>query len=383
MLAVDDVNAAGGVDGRMLQLEVRDSNSGSERGFSELERLLVDDGVSYLIGPEEYQMSLDVVGAVKRNDVLHIMPGFTSPTITDSGRKGAWLRLAPSAYLMGCALATKAVQNGVERMRTIAAGDDYHLELASVFSSAFSTFDGRAFPTISVRSDQSSYTRDIARLNRYDADATQVLAYPGTAATIVREMSRSADVVWYFSPLARDEALLLNVPEGVLEDAIGVSPSLTSNVECDTGEGVDAEEASVLLCEGDAAERFARYYAEEWGVESTTAAAHYYYDAVIMLALRLEQAAADGLHDPTPQELLPYFIERSEEAERVAWDSLEEGLQHARLGEQLVYLGAAGEYEFNRRGQNTRAIIDTWVVNDKHRFAARESVVCQIDLIGD
>lgn len=377
MLAVEDVNRAGGVDGRMLHLEVKDSNSGSARGLAAARELL--ENVSYFVGPEEDHMALGLVGDVKRLDRFHLQPAFTSPTITESGSKGAWLRLVPSAVAMGCALATKAVADGVVSTRTIAARDDYHLELASVFSSTFSSLDGRAYPTVTVSSGESSYKKAISQVNRFDAEATLMLAYPGTAATIIKEMSRTQHVRWYLSPLLRDDALLANVPEGILDESVGVSPSLASDEECGRDEGLGGE-SNHVDCAADAAARFARYYSERWGVAEPLSATHFYYDAIILLALALEQAAADGLSDPKPQALLPYLTDSSGGTERVAWDSLDEGLALARRGERLQYDGAAGEYTFSRRGHNLRAVVDTWVVDGQHRFRERESVVCRLPL---
>lgn len=379
MLAVEDVNRAGGISGRPLHLEVKDSNSGSDRGLADARQLLEE--VSYFVGPEEDHMALDLVGDVKRLDRLNLQPAFTSPTITESGSKGAWLRLVPSALAMGCALATKAIDDGIASTRTIAARDDYHLELATVFSSTFSNLDGRAYPTVTVASDESSYKKAIAQVSKFDADATLMLAYPATAATIIKEMSRTEDIRWYLSPLLRDDALLANVPEGILENSVGVSPSLASDSECEAlGVGGMGGTSTSFDCDAHAADRFAAYYSERWDVEDTLAAAHFYYDAIILLALALEQAAADGLTAPRPQEVLPYLTGLSDGEDRVAWDSLGEALELAREGDSIHYVGAAGEYTFNRRGHNLRAIVDTWVVDGEHRFRERESVVCRLPL---
>jgi ABC-type branched-subunit amino acid transport system substrate-binding protein len=382
MMAVEQVNDAGGVNGRLLHLKVRDSNSGSDRGLTELGRLLDDDEVSYLVGPEEDHLALDMVAKVKSHDVLHLLPSFASPTITDSGSRGAWLRLAPSALTIGCALATKAFDDGTETTRTIAARDDYHLELATVFSSALSNLGGRAFPTVTVASGESSYKKAISQVNRYEADATLMLAYPGTAATIIKEMSRGTEVRWYFSPMLRDDALLSNLPAGSIEDAVGVSPSLSSNADCNIESSLGGADGGTtsIRCSADSAARFAAHYAKRWDGTAPIKSAHFYYDAVILLALSLERAAADGADDPSPQELLPYFTHRSEDDETIAWDSLEEGLELAKDRTDVRYVGAAGEYEFNARGQNIRAIVDTWVIDGDHQFADRESAVCRIAL---
>jgi len=380
MLAVEDVNRAGGVSGRQLHLEVKDSNSGSDRGLAEARALL--ERVDYFVGPEEDHLALDLVGDVKRLDRLNLQAAFTSPTVTESGSKGAWLRLTPSAVTMGCAMATKAIDDGITSARTIAARDDYHLELASIFSATFGNLDGRAYPVVTVKSGESSYKKAIAQVSKYDADATLMLAYPGTAATIIKEMSRTQDVRWYLSPLLRDDALLANVPEGVLTDSVGLSPTFASNSECEetAGGGGLGGESGHFDCEPSAADRFDRHYAERWDVDDTLPAAHFYYDAVVLLALALEEANAAGNSDPRPQELLPYLTELSDGIEQVAWDSLDEGLELAKDGVDIHYLGAAGEYSFNRRGHNLRALVDTWVVDGKHRFVDRDSVVCRLPI---
>src|SRR5262245_58722307 len=57
LLAIEDVNRAGGVSGRPLRLISRDSNSGSQRGFDDVLDLLYNEQVRYLIGPEETELS--------------------------------------------------------------------------------------------------------------------------------------------------------------------------------------------------------------------------------------------------------------------------------------------------------------------------------------
>jgi hypothetical protein len=205
-----------------------------------------------------------------------------------------------------------------------------------------------------------------------------MLAYPGTAATIIKEMSRTENVRWYLSPLLRDDALLANLPEGTVADSVGVSPTFASNAECVGGLGGLGGDTGSVTCEAGGADRFARHYAERWDVDSPLKAAHFYYDSIILLALALEQAAAAGESQPRPQVLLPYLTELSSGTEQIAWDSLDEGLALARNGVDLHYVGAAGEYSFNRRGHNMRALVDTWVIDGEHRFRERESVVCRL-----
>ncbi len=372
-LAIEDVNAAGGVNGRPLYLKVRDTNSGSERGLNALLDLLYEDQVAYLVGPEEDHLALEVVRDIKDLDVVHLLPGYASPAITDSGGRGAWVRLATSPRALGCGLATAAFEDGARTARIIATRDDFHLELATLFGSTFVNLGGRTLPTVTVQAGELSYARAVSQVERYDADVTVLLTYPGTAASIITEMDRGQNSKWYFSPMLRDEAFLWNVAPELVEDSVGASPSLTENEDCrSTGD------AGRYSCTYSRTDTFQEHFAERWDGAAPLPAAHFYYDSVLLLALALEAAAAQGIDNPRPRQILPYFTATTRAAgEPASWSELEQALQLAAGDDGMHFIGAAGEYDFNERGQNLRSMVTTWIVNEE-RFTETQSVSCDL-----
>ncbi|HYQ17807.1 MAG TPA: ABC transporter substrate-binding protein, partial [Polyangiaceae bacterium] len=125
LLAVADVNAAGGIGGQRLRLVTRDSNSGSERGLDQLLQLLYTDKVSYLIGPEETELAQEVVPDIKGKNVLEILPGYAAPSIEHPGKRGAWLRLAPSTEAFACAMGKQTIRDGAKTVNALVTTDDY------------------------------------------------------------------------------------------------------------------------------------------------------------------------------------------------------------------------------------------------------------------
>lgn len=378
-LAIEDVNRAGGVAGRPLKLVVRDTNSGSERGLHELLALLYEDEVRYLIGPEEDHLALEVVRDVKGLDVMHLLPGYSAPTITDSGDAGAWIRLTPSPRAMGCALATKAYEDGIRIVRTIATRDDYHLEFSTIFSSTFGRLGGRAMPTVTVEAGASSYSSAVSRVADYEADATLLLGYPAAGASIVAEMAERGFTRWYLSPMLHDEAFVWNAPEGLIDGSVGASPSLSHGSEC---EDISQDEAVVMRCGRASADAFIEHFAERWYGGHPLPVAHFYYDTVVLLALSLRAAEAAGLGDPRPGQLLPYIKLVSSGDDALSWQRLDEAL--ARAAEQLPtnYIGAAGEYDFNDRGQNVRGVVSSWSIEDD-QIDEGDSVSCTLRALND
>lgn len=146
ILAIEDVNRAGGIDGTPLRLVIRDSNSGSDRRMNELLTLLFEDHIKYLVGPEEDQLVTDIVRDVKALDVLNVLAGFAAPGVKRSTPTGAWLRLAPSAYATACAFSGHAALiDEVNSANALTTGEDFDALLSSVFTSQSANL--RALPS--------------------------------------------------------------------------------------------------------------------------------------------------------------------------------------------------------------------------------------------
>ena len=148
LLAVADVNAAGGVNGKQLRLVTRDSNSGSDRGLEQLLQLLYTDKVAYLIGPEETELAKEVVPDIKGLNVLQLLPGYAAPSIQHSGSRGGWIRLAPSTDAFACAMGKQAIRDGATSVNALVTSDDYSPTLASDFTSRFGSLGGKSLPSV-------------------------------------------------------------------------------------------------------------------------------------------------------------------------------------------------------------------------------------------
>lgn len=358
LLAVADVNAAGGVNGRRLRLITRDSNSGSERGFQELLELLYNDGVAYLIGPEETELAKAVVPDIKGLNVLQLLPGYASPSIEHTGARGAWIRLAPSTSAFACAMGKQAIREGATSVNALVTVDDYSPALASAFTSRFGSLGGKSLPSVTAPIGASSYARQVAQVIDYGADLTLLMAPPASAATITTEWTiggrRGA---WYLSPLLRAESFLENIPFGTLNGSLGLSPSSSLAGECAPSESEE------LTCAHGNSQAFSAHFAGYWQGDRPFPAASYYYDAMILLALGLTKGLSEEGKLPSIRALHADIraLGRAD-AEPVRWNSLRGPLTEVRLGSQVRYVGAAAEYEFDKYGAAQHSLFDTWTI---------------------
>jgi hypothetical protein len=137
-------------------------------------------------------------------------------------------------------------------------------------------------------------------------------------------------------------------------------------------------------CRQDNFDEFSSHFTEFGGDDRPMLASLFYYDAVVLLALGLTAAAADGQPNPTPVELRSYIRRIAEPpGKTVSWRRIADGLNWAGQGQDIAYSGAAAQYQFDERisgasyGLAQHPLIDIWSIEDfEFRYRATISVKC-------
>jgi branched-chain amino acid transport system substrate-binding protein len=179
-LAVQEVNAAGGVHGRMLELVILDDSATAEGAVAAARQLAADPAVVAVVGHLTSGATLAAApiygGALP---VAVISPSASSPLLTDAG---PWVfRVCPTDALHGARLASWAR----ERLRAGSAGiiyinDDYGRGVRDVFVEAFSRAGGDIVTSDPYLDDLPSFRPYLERLQR--RGGADVLLIAGTRA---------------------------------------------------------------------------------------------------------------------------------------------------------------------------------------------------------
>lgn len=116
LLKVDEVNQAGGIDGRPIELLVHDNQGDTERCKHILEGM-IEDGVHFIVGPLLSQMAEATVEAVKGRNVLVVTPTMSTDYLT--GRDDNIVRTASTTARQGVQLANHAKSRGIKRVSAV------------------------------------------------------------------------------------------------------------------------------------------------------------------------------------------------------------------------------------------------------------------------
>ncbi len=82
--AVADINAAGGILGQQISLEVGDDAADPKQGVSVANKF-VGDQVAFVVGHFNSGVTMPASDVYAENNILQITPGSTNPQVTDRG----------------------------------------------------------------------------------------------------------------------------------------------------------------------------------------------------------------------------------------------------------------------------------------------------------
>ena len=129
-LAVKDINDAGGVNGKQVEVTNSDSGDTSTDTASQSVDRLLSNNVDAIIGAASSSVSLSVIDKITGAGVLQISPANTSHELTDYADKGLYFRTAPPDVLQGRVLGDLILADGNTTLGILALQDSYGTGLA-------------------------------------------------------------------------------------------------------------------------------------------------------------------------------------------------------------------------------------------------------------
>ena len=147
-MALTEINAAGGVLGRRVELVVGDTGTDPEQAVAAAARLR-DEGVAAFIGPIISSATLRVAAEVAVPAGLPLVsPASTAPEISGLEDDGLVWRTAVSDAFKGEIVARYAYRTGSRRAGIIHLDSDFGRGLASRFTAAFTALGGEVVNTV-------------------------------------------------------------------------------------------------------------------------------------------------------------------------------------------------------------------------------------------
>ncbi|SDX62706.1 amino acid/amide ABC transporter substrate-binding protein, HAAT family (TC 3.A.1.4.-) [Modestobacter sp. DSM 44400] len=185
-LAIQDINAAGGVLGNPVQLVEGDSGDASTDTASQTVDRELQQGVNAIIGAASSGVSLTVINKITGAGVLEFSPANTSDQFTTYDDKGLYFRTAPPDVLQARALADLIEQDGNNTVGILALNDPYGTGLAENLKNNL-VADGlpeESVKTVIYDPQAANFDSEVQQMAQFNPDAIVVIGFEESSRII-------------------------------------------------------------------------------------------------------------------------------------------------------------------------------------------------------
>ena len=185
-LAVDEINAAGGINGRMLELVVEDSKCNAQDAITAYNKLTDVDGVKIILGTSCSGAMLGAAPLADEEGVVLFSGLATNPDIAEAG--DYIFRTAMSDAQLGIDTGNLLWADGIRTLATINESTDYAEGVRRESVAQFEKRGGQVVAEERYPSDTTDYRSQLTKLLNENPDALHVAAQAEFAGgTIVKQ----------------------------------------------------------------------------------------------------------------------------------------------------------------------------------------------------
>jgi branched-chain amino acid transport system substrate-binding protein len=340
-MAVDTINAAGGLLGKQLELVVRDTATSPDVGRDAASKLVELDKVVAIVGALSSGVTLAASSVTIPAEVVLISPASTAPSIPALDDNDYVFRTVVSDEVQGVVLGRLAVILNYNRISVTYVNNDYGKGLAETFKSTFESLGGQVLAMVAYEENKPSYRGEVDKLLSKNPQAIVMISYPVDGN---KQIVEAVEAGYQGSFLMTD---------GMKGEGVAPGPGCSS-----AGNPGPLEGAYGTVASGGfkSAEFEAAYDAGGYGPSTIP----YYdkaYDAVMLIALAIVRAGeATG---PAIRDNLRAVANAPGEV--VFFDEWEKAVSLLQQGKEINYQGAAGAVDFKDTG-DVEGNIEIWKV---------------------
>lgn len=274
-LAAAEINAAGGVNARPVELITQDVGSDTSTAAGAVRKLLASD-VDAIVGPASSNIALNVLGSIVEAGVVSCSPTAAAISLTQFPTHGLFFRTIPSDAVQAAAMADVIDQSGRRSTAVFYPNDDYGKAFFQQLNAALvgHGIDVTPAPFDPASADLSSVV--VAALGANPAVLAIVSDSAGGTRVLAALRLLTANQPSLIRPIVVNDPLR----RADIAGTIGTTAPLLSQIKGTSPDSAPASEA------------FSKDFAAKFpGLPSTYAA--YAYDCTNLLAIASQAARSD------------------------------------------------------------------------------------------
>lgn len=331
-LAVEDINAAGGVLDEKVVLTGGDEAGDPTIAGQTVDRLLGEQ-VDAVIGPISSAISLSVIDKITGAGALQCAGSNTSKTFTDYDDKGMYFRTIPANIKQGPVLAQAIIGEGASRVAVLVRNDDYGQSLSQSLVENLKEEGAEVVANVPYDPAATTFSAEVAEVRETSPDAVVVIAFQ-EGATILRTLIENS--------LGPAEVNIFGT-DGM---SLGILAATVNEKDPGVLEGMQATQAS---SQNDP--KFLERLVTAKPQVKITNFAPYHYDCVVTIALAAVAADSDA-----PGEIAANMVAVTRDGEKCT--DYRQCADLLEAGKDIDFDGVSGPLDFVEVGEPQIGLFD-------------------------
>lgn len=337
-LAIEEINAAGGVNGKPVTKIHTDSGDAKTDIASQSVDKLLQQKADAVVGAASSGVSLTVIDKIVNAGVIHFSPANTSPTFTTYNDKGLYFRTAPSDVLQGRVLGDLMIQDGSDSIAILNRQDSYGTGLAAEVKKSVEGGGGTIAAEVAYDPSAADFAADVAKIKAAKPAALALISFEETKKIIpeLKKQGLGPDKIKIYFVDGNLADYSKDFPKGTLTGVKGTQPGAAVSEDL---------RAKLLKINPDL---------KDWNYAPES------YDAAILLAL-----AAVAAKDDDGKAVAAKLPEVSKGGEKCK--DFKACADLLAAGKDIDFDGLSGPIEFSDAGDPTEATMGIYEYDDTNK----------------
>jgi len=199
-LAVEDINAAGGVLGKQVELISEDGATNPDTGFDRVKKLVEIDGVQVIVGPMITPTSELAMAYAKEHEIPLITMSATGIALSEAEGTEWYFRTCLRDDAQGRLLADIVMDQGYSKLATIVLDNTYGIGLEIGITDGLEEAGWNGEHEVAIRYDitKQDYRTELQQIADYNPDVVLAVTYPADGVLIFKQALEMGldDIAW-------------------------------------------------------------------------------------------------------------------------------------------------------------------------------------------
>ena len=231
-MAADEINAAGGINGRMLEFVIEDSQCSANGAIAAYKKLTDVDGIKIILGTSCSGAMLGAAPLAEADGIILFSGLASNPDIAHAG--DYIFRTQISDVQVGIDTGNTLWADGIRRLATITESTDYAEGVRRTSVAQFEKLGGELVAEERFSSDVTDFRSQIEKLVVSDQDAIHIAPQSEFAAGAIIKQARE---IGYEGPIYAETVSVGATALEIAGDAATGMKAITADLDPDNGKG--------------------------------------------------------------------------------------------------------------------------------------------------